>query len=75
MRMKCPHNEKKIGTSGNITIENRTVNICASICDSADTCDMPTCEYHDLSTAATRLFMEANAAEHASPIKRSMIVL
>lgn len=64
MWVNCPHGWKSVGRSKNITIEDRRVNICADVCDSADLCGNTKCEYHDTSREATRRFMKAQRHEH-----------
>ena len=63
MTKDCPHGWKTNIKTGNLTIEDSTVNICGDICDSADLCGIEKCQHYDTSNEGTHFFMRALAFE------------
>jgi hypothetical protein len=59
MKVECQKGWKNVLKLENVTLEDSTVNILDSICDSSDLCGIEACEFYDLSEEASERFCRA----------------
>lgn len=59
MKIDCPNGYVAVMKFGNVTIEDRSVNIYGGMCESADRCGIKTCKFYDLSPAGNARYLRA----------------